>query len=433
MRELLPQLQGWELLEDGHVLGKTFRFADYYRTTILSEESDPNKLHDLKAALDAWQVYAPEQVDEISKLFLGGARRDALDPILDACVGVYLDQLDEDGQVDFKGKAKAFTRTYDFLASILPYTNAGWERLSILLNFLIPKLPAPREEDLSRGILESIDMDSYRVEKQAVQTLQPPDEEGVIDPVPVVGGGRKPEPELDRLSNILERFNEQFGTLFEDADRVARRFREDIAPKVAADTAYQNAKLNTPQTARIEHDRALGKVMLELLKDDTEVYKQFVENPSFKRFVTDLVFGLTSGGAATSRSKRPSPTPPSGLADLQARLAGSDDPRDRLGAVLVAELARSGRVTLGDAIRGASERGLGDDDALAAVERLARPGSAALRRFYVDRSGAVPRIVGADEVRERAAQGADARRAWTSAVEVVWAASEADALARGEA
>ena len=47
--------------------------------------------------------------------------------------------LDEDGQVDFKGKAKAFTRTYGFLASILPYSNAEWEKLSIFLNFLIPE------------------------------------------------------------------------------------------------------------------------------------------------------------------------------------------------------------------------------------------------------------------------------------------------------
>ena len=72
-----------------------------------------------------------------------------------------------DGQVDFKGKAKAFVRTYDFLASIIPYTNRDWERLSIVLNLLIPKLPAPKEEDLSKGILEAIDMDSYRVEKLA--------------------------------------------------------------------------------------------------------------------------------------------------------------------------------------------------------------------------------------------------------------------------
>src|SRR5207247_44309 len=129
-------------------------FEDYYRTTILSEETDPDKLHDLKNALDGYQVYSPEQVNGLVELFLASTPREKLDPTLDACVATYQTQLDEDGQVNFKGKAKAFTRTYDFLASILPYTNAGWEKLSIFLNLLVPKLPAPIEEDLSKGILE---------------------------------------------------------------------------------------------------------------------------------------------------------------------------------------------------------------------------------------------------------------------------------------
>ncbi len=94
----------------------TFAFQDYYRTTLLADETDPNKLHDLKAALDAAQVYSPEQLRQLVELFLGGADRDQLDPILDACVAVYVDRLDEDGQVDFKGKAKVFCRTYEFLA-----------------------------------------------------------------------------------------------------------------------------------------------------------------------------------------------------------------------------------------------------------------------------------------------------------------------------
>jgi len=155
----------------------TFAFQDYYRTTLLAEETDPNKLHDLKAALDNAQVYSPEQVQQVVELFLGGADRDQLDPILDACVAIYTGTLDEDQQVDFKGKAKAFCRTYDFLASVLP---------------------------------------------------------------------------------------------------------------------YRNAKENTPHTARMAHDQALGKVMQLLLKDDTQVYKQFVENESFRRFVGDMVYALTS-------------------------------------------------------------------------------------------------------------------------------------------
>ena len=272
----------------------TQSFSDYYRTTVLSEETDPNKLHDLKGILDGYQVYAPEQVQQLVGLYLDGAERDKLDPILDVCVAVYKERLGEDGQVDFKGKAKAFTRTYDFLASILPYTNADWEKLSIFLTFLVPKLPAPIEEDLSKGILEAIDMDSYRVEKRAAMKVQLPDQNAEIEPVPSTGGGRKTEPELDRLSNILKVFNDHFGTLFTDADRVGKRIKEDIAPKVAADQAYQNAKKNTPNTARLEHDKALQRVMLDLLKDDTEVYKQFVQNESFQRFVTDMVFNLTN-------------------------------------------------------------------------------------------------------------------------------------------
>jgi type I restriction enzyme R subunit len=268
-------------------------FDDYYRTTILSEETDPNKLHDLKTALDDHQVYSPEQVEAFVELYLGGAERETLDPILDECVATYLEHLDEDGQVDFKGKAKAFTRTYDFLASILPYTNREWEKLSILLNFLVPKLPAPKDEDLAKGILESIDMDSYRVEKKAALKVTLVDEDAEIEPVPVSGGGRKAEPELDRLSNILKNFNEQFGTLFTDADRIVKRIQEDIAPKVAADEPYRNAKKNTPNTARIELDAALMRVMGPLLQDDTEFYKQFVQNESFKRFVTDMVRELT--------------------------------------------------------------------------------------------------------------------------------------------
>ncbi|HEX4881299.1 MAG TPA: hypothetical protein VFV18_03030, partial [Porticoccaceae bacterium] len=228
-------------------------------------------------------------------LYLGGADRDRLDPILDACVADYRERLDEDGQVDFKGKAKAFLRAHGFLSSILPYTNAEWEKLSIFLTFLVPKLPAPVEEDLSKGILDAIDMDSYRVEKQAAVRIQLPDEDAQIDPMPTDGGGRKPEPELDRLSNILKTFNDQFGNIdWSDADRVHKLITEDIPNRVAADGAYRNAMKNSDrQNARIEHDRALARVMTAVLKDDTQLFKQFMDNASFKRWVTDTVFGLT--------------------------------------------------------------------------------------------------------------------------------------------
>ena len=275
-------------------------FEPYYRTTILSEETDPDKLHDLRAALDGYQVYGWDQVKDLVALYLGGADRDKLDPILDACVAVYKADLDEDGQVDFKGKAKAFTRTYGFLAAILPYSNAAWEKLSIFLNFLTPKLPAPEEHDLSKGILEAIDMDSYRVEAQAIMAIVLPDADAEIGPVPTSGGGGRPEPELDLLSNILKIFNEMFGNIeWKDKDKIGKVIAEELPAKVSADRAYQNAMKNSDkQNARIEHDKALERAVIELLSDHTELFKQFSDNPSFKKWLSETIFTATYADAS---------------------------------------------------------------------------------------------------------------------------------------
>lgn len=273
-------------------------FEPYYRTTILSEETDPNKLHDLKAELDSAGVYTWQEVEGFVKLYLDGVDREKLDPILDSCVSEYLDKLDEDGQVNFKGNAKAFIRVYAFLSQILPYKKRDWEILSIFLNFLVPKLPAPKEEDLSKGILEAIDMESYRVEKKSRMRIQLEDEEGEIMPIPAVGGVHKPETLTDRLSNIIKTFNEQYGNIsWTDTDRVRKLITEDIPARVSADTAYQNAiKYSDRQNARIEHDRALLRVMTNIIKDDTELFKQFSDNEGFRRWLTDTIFQLTYEG-----------------------------------------------------------------------------------------------------------------------------------------
>ena len=95
-------------------------FADYYKTTILADETEPNKLHDLKAGLDQAQVYSDEEIENLVKKYLGGEDRSTLDPILDPCVERYK-ELDEDHQVSFKGSGKSFNRLYAFLSQILPY------------------------------------------------------------------------------------------------------------------------------------------------------------------------------------------------------------------------------------------------------------------------------------------------------------------------
>lgn len=173
--------------------------------------------------------------------------------------------------------------------------------------------------------------------------------------------------------------------------------------------------------------------MQHLLKDDTQVYKQFVENASFKRFVADMVFALTDDGGTFSRPSR-SVGLSSLLQSLAETLRASGDPTDEAAADMLIVLERQARITLADALEVSAKRGLNEAEALAAVERLARPATAGLSRFYVDRFKGSSRLLEPEEVRERFVRdaGDKARRdEWMSSVEVVWAGSKEAALRAG--
>ena len=138
-------------------------------------------------------------------------------------------------------------------------------------------------------------LSSIRAEGQASMSVLLPDAEGEIGPVPTGGSGHIPTPELDRLSNILKAFNEQFGNIeWKDTDKIRKVISEEIPQKVAADKKYRNAMKNSDkQNARIEHDLALERVVVELLSDHTELYKLFSENPAFKKWLSEAVFAAT--------------------------------------------------------------------------------------------------------------------------------------------
>ena len=138
-------------------------------------------------------------------------------------------------------------------------------------------------------MLELIDMDSYRIEKQDQRGVPLPDPDSTLDPAPVSAGGFKPQPELEPLSVIVTNFNEQFGTSFSDEDPIPRLIHDEIAPQVAQDHRYRNARANSPNIAEIELEVALNRVVDPLFLDQTEFYKQFKDNALFRNFVRELV------------------------------------------------------------------------------------------------------------------------------------------------
>lgn len=266
-------------------------FEPYYQTTVLSEGTDVNRLNDLQDALDAYQVYSRDQVEELITKFLNGAERYELDPILDACAELYKNDLNEDKQIDFKAKAKGFVRLYQFLVMILPFKNTYWERLNTFLKLLLGKLPVLPDEDIT-GMLESVDLDSYRNEQQQTISIKLQGE-GELAPVPAEVKGGKSEPQLDILSRIIKEFNKRWGTDWTDNDKIRRFLFEDLPLEISKDEEYQNAKQNPDrQNAQITYEKKLRQKFQDHIFDYTDLYKKFTDDPEFRKWLSDKLFKM---------------------------------------------------------------------------------------------------------------------------------------------
>ena len=270
-------------------------FDPFYETTILGEATDPNKLFDLQSALDAFQVYTPEQVQGFSQSIVTSVPVDQLHIILDAAAEAFRNTLDEKQQEDFRGKCKSYVRLYVFLAQIVPFVNPYLERLYLFLNHLQNKLGRQRDEDLAQGILDNIDMESYRLQKEGdfIIQLQQGDE---LKPMPTDMRAGVAEPELEYLSNIVKAFNDKFGTTFTNEDKV-KKMTEELMQDVMKDKAAVdniNASLTKKdlQNAEITFADVLKEKMVNHIEINFEVFKEYSDNKEFRDFFAGTMFKL---------------------------------------------------------------------------------------------------------------------------------------------
>lgn len=264
-------------------------FQPYYKETKLEGETDPNKLHNLLSILDAKYVYEEDEVDRLVDLFLKNSPRSFIDSIVDKSVERYT-ALSEEDQVEFKSGVKSFIRTYNFLASILPIGQVDWEKKVIFFEQLIHRLPTPEGDDLSAGILESVDLESYRLEKKNTIDIILEDENGKVEGLGI-GTGKKNEVELDTLENIVSTFNDIFGNIeWQDKDNVARQIKE-LPEMVMKIKKFKYALKNSDiENIKREYHSALKEVFKIIMADNMELFGQWTNNSNFSKWLNDTIF-----------------------------------------------------------------------------------------------------------------------------------------------
>lgn len=264
-------------------------FQRYYKTTILSKETDPNKLNDLITEIESANIYTEEDVRELNEKYWSGAEREQLDPIINQSVERFK-QLDENEQVRCKSSIKSFLRTHPFIAAVMPFKSQEWEMLNTYYMLLVHKLPVLKGEDFTEGLLEAIDFDQYRLVKGAEHKIELENTNAEIDPIPVGQPKGKSEPVMEKLSDILDEFN---GINWLNVDE-AKRQLEQLPQRLQADEAFVNAVRNSNrETAMQQFSSSMMKIAVQMLNENTEFTRNYLDNPDFMNFINQRVFQTT--------------------------------------------------------------------------------------------------------------------------------------------
>ena len=261
-------------------------FQRYYKTTILSKETDPNKLNDLLGEIEEANIYTEEDVRKLNELYWSGADRAMLDPIINMSVEKFK-VLDENAQIRCKSCIKAFLRVYPFIAAVMPYKSTEWEMLNTFYLLLVHKLPILKGEDLTEGLLEAIDFDKYRLIKDEERQIELVNDDSEIDAIPVGKPSGKSEPEMLKLSEILDEFN---GINWLNKEEAKRQI-DQLPARLQADEAFVNAVRNSNrETAMQQFSASMMSIIVQMLNENTEFTRNYLDNPDFQNFINQRVF-----------------------------------------------------------------------------------------------------------------------------------------------
>lgn len=273
-------------------------FQPYYTTTVLSEATDPNILHDLERDVWNFKLFAKQEVEGLLEHYFMGSTPDIINSILDEVVVRYNALLTQE-QDDFKSKSQDFVRKYAFISQIVTFSDPRLEKLYIFLKLLLRKLP-PRTGELPLEILEAVDMDSYKVEKKKEEQIELEDEEGSLDPMGLSDGTMNVEEELDPLSKIIKDINERFGTAFNSADKV---ILNTLSQKLSNNESLEGSiKNNSKDAAKIKFNEIFQEELIDMLNNHFDLYKKLNDNPELKKYVNDRIFDMIARKSVASRS-----------------------------------------------------------------------------------------------------------------------------------
>ena len=251
-------------------------FQQYYQTTMLAEETDPNRMYDLQSELEGVAVYDEDTINQFCLIFYDPDQPDELlQGILDGVVERWA-ELETEDREEFRSTLQSYIRLYGYISQLITFTDVELEKLYIFGRSLNKKLPKRDHPDL-RDVLAAVDLDSFRVQRTH-EALQLSLKEGDSE---VDGFGSdvatRRDPEQDFLSNIIKKLNDAHHTDFTAEDKV------DIA--TIHRKVHENEELrqvvegdNSDSNKRYKFDQVFDDILHSFLNSKFDLFKKLSQS-----------------------------------------------------------------------------------------------------------------------------------------------------------
>lgn len=256
-------------------------FQNFYQTTILSEDTDPNLVYDLLDKVRNYNLFTPQEIDDWNNIFFSEKRDDSLlQPTLNVVLSRWSELSDEDRDLS-RTQFSNYCKLYGFISMVHQFDNIELEKHYIFFEYLRKKFPVDGLKRLD--VSDLVDLDSLNLDIKGKLNISLENEDTLFDPNQYGEGKGKDEEEFDLLSEIINEINDYFGKGPEGTEEGTKKLLKDIVNDKEFQSVVQSD--NTDSNKRDKLQSIISDKNIKTLDTNHKLYDYFEKEDVKERMI----------------------------------------------------------------------------------------------------------------------------------------------------
>jgi type I restriction enzyme R subunit len=256
-------------------------FQNFYQTTILSEETDPNLVYDILDKVRNYGLFTPQEVNDWVVIFFSKKRDDSK---LQTNLNLFIErwkELDKEKRDLSRSQISNYCKLYGYLSMIHQFNNEELEKFYIYFENVRKKFPVEGFGGID--VSDLIDLESINLDIRGKLNISLEEKDTQFEPHKYGDGTGRNEEEFDLLSQILNEINEYYGKLPEGTEESSKKFLSDIVN----DEDFQNVILsdNTESNKKDKIQKIYEDKNIKTLDTSTKLYEFFEKKENKERMI----------------------------------------------------------------------------------------------------------------------------------------------------